>query len=355
MLAQARALDPQDPGTAACKAVEDEIAMLLQATAQRNPSGAIGVAPTNSRAVRHSATGGAAAPAASLEPLRAAMMANPAVVKHVGEVSPLSAEDPAELWATVQRLLLRLPAPLATQWREEVDHRARQAHAVPDPAATSTRVLPFHREELLYPGLKGAVQVPGLQLSTQPPLDPRVAAAGVEPDDSSARIVSFLLAYIPLDRALHHALKSVYRFGIITLKDPKQRNDFEQELIYRFRRVQAGGDDPAATLRAWLDLDEASHSLIYDPPVARDSWWGKLQQEMRDRVAKVAEQARAAGCTVHLQALWGRYDQVRGQSDDNVQLSHDGAPPGQVLACLRQFAKIDGEELPGRVIYRPLT
>jgi len=51
--------------------------------------------------------------------------------------------------------------------------------------------------------------------------------------------------------------------------------------MWTYHRVQKVGADPVATLRAWIDLDEAIHSLVFVPPAERYSWCGKLQQESR--------------------------------------------------------------------------
>ncbi len=107
--------------------------------------------------------------------------------------------------------------------------------------------------------------------------------------------------------------------------------------------------------RAWLELDEVEHSLLHQPPAAASSWWGRQQRRARDTLTEIKERVSAAGHTVHVQALSGRYADVRQftRSEDDRE-AVGNVPPGDVVACLRLFAKLDGEVLPGRVLYRRL-
>ena len=51
--------------------------------------------------------------------------------------------------------------------------------------------------------------------------------------------------------------------------------------------------------------------------------------------------------------LWGPYADVRAFSKDDLELDNGGIQ-GEVLACLRVYAKINDEELKGRVLFRSL-
>jgi len=105
-------------------------------------------------------------------------------------------------------------------------------------------------------------------------------------------------------------------------------------------------------LWARIDLDEALNSLLYLPPVNRDtSWWGKLQQEMRRTLDWAAERARQAGSRVQLQTLWGPYAKICDRSSADLEVD-TGLPLGEMVSSLRVFAQIDQEAVPGRVLYR---
>jgi hypothetical protein len=100
-------------------------------------------------------------------------------------------------------------------------------------------------------------------------------------------------------------------------------------------------------------MDEAIHSLVFIPPVERYSWWGNLQKESRRLLRKVADKAVKSGNDVRLKQLSGLYADVCELSKDDLQLDCGGTP-GEVLTCLRVYARINQQEYPGRVIFRTL-
>jgi hypothetical protein len=124
------------------------------------------------------------------------------------------------------------------------------------------------------------------------------------------------------------------------------------ELLRLWERVRAGaaGLEWKERLKAHLDLDEALHSLVYQPPAAPDSWWGRLQSQARDALFQARDRAAQAGCTVHLQLLGGSFADINRLAPDSLQV--DYGVPGEVSVCLRVWARIDGEELKGRVLFR---
>jgi len=88
---------------------------------------------------------------------------------------------------------------------------------------------------------------------------------------------------------------------------------------HRFHCVQKAeaGADPVDTHRAWIDMDEAIHSLVFVPPSERYSWWGKLQQESRRGLKRVVEQAMGAGYDVRIKQLSGLYADICALSKDD--------------------------------------
>lgn len=274
---------------------------------------------------------------------------------YIGQYQFKSTNDNG-LWNEMQLLLLRVPEREANTWRERILRLANEVGASED--NRSVRQLPFTRKEYLYSGLTGSIKASGLRLSDQANFDPQLM---IETRDGElgflAGVVSTYLKFIDeLDKSnLHHALKSVDRFGVRSLNSETERSKYEKALRERFRRLQVTADaDPAITLRAALDLDEALHSLVYLPPAERYSWWGKLQQEARRTLEHWADKARHAGYQVQIRPLWGVYADICTLSRDNLQLESGGVP-GEVSACLRVYAKINDEILPGRVLFRALT
>jgi hypothetical protein len=92
---------------------------------------------------------------------------------------------------------------------------------------------------------------------------------------------------------------------------------------------------------------------VYLPTSDRYSWWGKLQLEARRTLDPAIERARKAGYQVQIRPLWGTYADIFNWSKDDLQLDIGGVR-GEVSACLRVYAKINDEVLPGRVLFRSL-
>ncbi|NMG10861.1 hypothetical protein [Brasilonema sp. UFV-L1] len=286
-----------------------------------------------------------------LKQMSEALLSDRELSNYIGDYQFLSTND-SDLWNEMQRLLLRVPEKIAHVWQEQILIDASQIGARKDEQAHL--LLPFIRNEHIYPGLIGKIQATGLYLSNQVDFEPRLI---VEKRDEElyllAGVISIYLKFIELDSSLHHALKSVDRFGVRSLNDEREKSKYITALIDRFRRVQTTADnvDPVVALRARLDLDEAIHSLVYLPCADRYSWWGKLQQEARRTLDSVVEKARYAGYYVQIRPLWGTYADVFNWSKDDLQLDIGGVR-GEVSACLRVYAKINDEVLPGRVLFR---
>jgi hypothetical protein len=294
-----------------------------------------------------------AAPAAGprLLPLARAVAAEPRF-REVLRRSPLREGTDDDIWNDAQRLLLRVAPELAEEWRRRCLACAAEAGARPSDARSA--VLPLGREEVIYPGLTGAVQASGLR-SAAAPLDARVP----EPSDAESRplagVVSAYLWFIEQDPHLHHCLQGVFRFGIPPLTGGGQRQRYREELLRRWERAHSGA--PAAAgqgvkdwMKALLDVDEAIQSLVYQPLADAESWWGRLRREARDVLFRARDRAAEAGGNVHLQLLGGSFADVSRLAPESLQV--DFGVPGEVAACLRVWARIDGEELKGRVLYR---
>jgi hypothetical protein len=256
-----------------------------------------------------------------------------------------------EIWNDVQRLFLRAPADLAAEGRLRAMLLVTQLGAEADLGRTET--LPLGYDGIIYPGLAGAVEATGLRSALSSPLDPRVPA----PPESDLRflagVTSAYLWFIEHDPNLHHCLRSVFRFGVPRLTGD-QRDRYLSELVRLWERVRAGsldGHGMKEQMKERLDLDEALHSLVYQPPAEPTSWWGRLQGQARDTLFQARDRAVRVGCQVHLQLLGGSFADINRLAPDSLQV--DYGVPGEVAVCPRVWARIEGEELKGRVLYRP--
>lgn len=274
------------------------------------------------------------------------------------ERSDLISLSDADLWTKIQHLFLRIPQSSAIIWKERALQLAEQAGAIAEPDNVIT--IPFQDSntvpQVLYPGLQGSVQAPGLCLSPDLPLDLDIPYEPQSEDlDFLASIVSVYTKFIELEPTLlYHALESIEYFRISSLEDPEQRGQYVNELLERFRQVQATPNDTIAALESRIRLDEAIHALMYKPPVAQDSWWGEMQQSARRTLSTAVARARDEGHKVQIRPLSGRYADVRPFSSSyDLSLESYGIP-GEVVVCLRVFTKINNNELPGRVIFRSL-
>jgi hypothetical protein len=288
-----------------------------------------------------------------LDSFRDDFVSNKDLRSYLGDFQLESSTD-SDLWGEIQRKLLRVPETLAKSLREHALALAQEAGATPD--SSFCLKLPFSRDEILYPGLTGSVIARGLCLSASVPNDPRIAKGALEGELSFLDgVVSACLEFIEIEPSLHHAFKSVYRFGVKSLNSPEEQSKYIAALTDCFRRAREteAKVDPVLALRHRLDLDEAINSLVFLPPAERDSWWGKLQLESRRTLKHVAERALNAGCDVRLRQLSGLYADVCNLSRDDLELDSGGIR-GEVVACLRVYARIGQEELPGRVLFRSL-
>ncbi|GAX42464.1 hypothetical protein NIES4075_34650 [Tolypothrix sp. NIES-4075] len=334
--AQAELYD--DPGAKICDEVLQEISHLLQPSTVAPLNNTKIIPPTNEL---------------KLTRLRDEFDADKELCLYLGN-SPLQSQTDSDLWNEIQRKLLRIPEDVATYWRQHALNLAQDAGAIED--NSNLYQLPFNRDEIIYPGLSGSVNAKGLQLSPKELLNYEITHGQSSDMHLLASMVILLIKLIDIEPNLHHALKSVFSFDVVSLHSkPEQRNQYIEALSDRFQRIQKAEENayPLLTLRAWIDIDEAIHSLIFVPPAERYSWWGKLQQESRRILKKVADKASNAGYDVRIRQLSGLYADICAFSKDDLQLDCGGTP-GEVLSCLRVYARINQEDCLGRVIFRTL-
>jgi len=348
-LLAAREEAPEAAGANNLRDLLADLDMLLSAGA-RSSARADPVLPTDASADRLSTQTGNSADPRLLPLVRA--LAEDSRLR--ADLSAGSSDD--ETWNDIQRLLLRLPAALAGEWQQRCLEHIQKIGAQADESRTAA--LPLLHDELIYPGLTGAIVAQGLRSDAGAVLDPRVKPPAESGLRFLAGVVSTCLWFTGHDPLLCHCLKDVFRFGITPLADG-QRERYVSELLRRWERVIAGRAEPSGggsrpwfkeRLRELLDLDEAIHSLVYQPLAAPDSWWGRLLSEARDTLLQARDPAAAAGCPVHLQVLGGSFGDINRLAPDSLQV--DFGIPGEVAVCLRVWARLDGEEIKGRVLYR---
>lgn len=272
------------------------------------------------------------------------------------ENTQLQSKNDSDLWNEVQRKLLRVPEELAEFWRQRALVIAASVGAQPD--TSNCILLPFNKHENIFPGLQRSITSQGLSFSTQAPLHLQIAQLNLQnyPEDIRilANLVSTCIKFIDIDPDLHHALKSIFSFDIINLHSKQEHRcqyiDVLIEIFWRVIKAEESGDSLIA-LRYWIDLDEAIHSLVFVPPADRFSWWGKMQQEVRRLLKKVVQRAVSEGNDIRIRQLSGLYADVCAFSKDDLRLEI-GGNLGEVLACLRVYAKINEQEFPGRVLFR---
>lgn len=358
-LQEALKKNTSDPGISACQELLQELNDFLELTSSKEEQSKKTISPSKKDSnwdevfepvlqLDHSPV---SSPESDLKlsSLREAFIADPELHSYLGQFQLKSTAD-EDLWNEIQRLLLRVPAPVASAWRQRARELAQEAGASED--RRSLRALPFSRNQVIYPGLTKTVDAKGLCLLDKPRFDSRVMEETLESDlYFLAGVVSTYIKFIELDSSLHHALQSIDPFGVRSLESEQERSKYIAALIDCFQRAQAAEEssDPAIILRARFDLDEAIHSLVYNPPVDRDSsWWGKLQQEARHTLI-----AKARQYNVQIRQLWGPYADVRTWSKHDLELDTGGIR-GEVSACLRVYAKINDTVFPGRVLFRSL-
>jgi hypothetical protein len=330
---------PQDPGAEVCAELLQEIQNLLQPPQPKTEEEITIIQSPDEFKLNH---------------LRDAFNSDSELSLYLGNFH-LQSQTDADLWHEIHRKLLRIPEDLAAFWRQRALDLAQEVGAIAD--NSNLHQLPFIRDEIIYPGLSGTVHIQGMSLSQKLLLNSEF----FQPKNSEDLhlLAGFLLLYakfIEIDPDLHHALKSIFSFDIISFHSkPEQRTQYIEALKDRFHRTQKTEENAEiiAIVRAWIDMDEAIHSLVFVPPAERYSWWGKLQQESRRTLKKVADKANQAGHNIRIRQLSGLYADICAFSKDDLQLDCGGIP-GEILTCLRVYARINQEESPGRVIFRSL-
>lgn len=295
----------------------------------------------------------------------AGFVSDPAVAQSLDEQS-LAGLGPAGsadvIWRALHLCLLRLPEPTAARWRA----KAAILTATGDTTSQAWCTLPGESEAILVPvrtaaALAADPSPAGYRTSPHAPVDEDVldalglrSPAAAERDADAAelgRLASLLLSLTVLDKNLVLALESTLYQGSRRLDD-ELRQRYRTDLVGRLREYARSVPDSTARLEALLDIDEAVNSLTHRPPAPGNSWWAQVRQQSRRMVDRSVGTLRREGADVEVMPLSLRYRDVRDLTTGNDVASRSGGEPGDVLACLRLWARVGGKTLPGRVIYR---
>jgi hypothetical protein len=356
ILADAVARCPQDPGRIPAIDLIGQVDEILRAWGAEQDSGAAATAP---------------APYLDfgLRDLVAAFAGDPSVVQFLDTQSLAAlrraSEGPQDradaIWRALHLCLLRLPEQVSAQWRGKTAALSAPAEI----AAEAWRRLPGEHRATLVPVRatpEGTLLAGGIQTAPDAVVDEEVLAAvrghGTGAQDRGdaaelARLSSLLLALTALDENLVLCLESVHFKGSTRLDD-KIRQLYGTDLLGRLREYARSEPGSAASLEALIEVDEAVNSLTHRPPAAVGSWWDQIRQQSRRMVDQSVSALKARGTDVEVMQLSLRYRDVRDLTSGNDVASRSGGEPGDVLACLRLWARIGGKTVLGRVMYRVL-
>ena len=265
-----------------------------------------------------------------------------------------SADD---TWLRLHLCVLRLAAPVASRWRTRIAPLAAPA----DHAALTWHTLPGEEEGILVPPYGEADQSPaGWQISRGVPANEAMAEAiGLLPPGTAgdaeaatlARLSTLVLGLAELDDTLVLCLQDLLHTGSRRLTQ-ELRQSYRTDLLGRLHEYARSEAGSTARLRALLDIDEAVNSLTHRPPPPSNSWWAQVRQHSRQLVVRSADGLKRAGADVEVMPIGLRYLDARDLTEGNDVRSGVGGEPGDVLACLRMWARVDGKTLLGRVMYR---
>ncbi|MFE7835019.1 hypothetical protein ACFU53_02765 [Streptomyces sp. NPDC057474] len=381
---------PDDPAAEECRAVLGELESLLEVSgvpggvgfpAVGPPAGgtATGVGPDGvppapvtaptpfpgpfvTRTTQSAAWVHGNAPTADpeLSSLAGELVNSAEAVDYLGPLQLPAGADTPVLWRWFHLTLLRLPAAQVPKWRA-------RAEGLPVAEPTGAQWIEWgvlDREQVVLPPLP-RYGVAGVRLGPQGgAVRWALDAAGIEdtePEGDSrsplqvwAVLAGWVAALAELDDQAHHCVESLTHRGTLPLAEPAHRRAYQQELAQRISRLAArrGAHDPSSELQAALAVDEALCSVVHLPPAAPGSWWAEIAETSQRAVLEVRRRARAHGADVAVEVLAPSYREARQRTGGNDMPLDAGGRKGQVLAGLRLWARIDGRELPGRVVYR---
>lgn len=335
-LAQALAEHPDDAGVAACRGLLVELRGLLDSCGERDAG---------------LATSTAELPELVRQPDALADVLVEFARRPVapGWLVGLGPETPTvELWRRSHLASLRLPPSHAREWRTVVADAVAELDLKTD---DSWHTLPASDDTVLVPPVAGE---PGWRTSVQAPVAADIAEnLHIDPTHSSgsdrwilATLATTVVGLAEVDDDLWLGLESVRYHGLGRLDD-STRLVYRRDLLDRLAAYAQETPGSTASFEALLLVDEALNSIVHRPVAAPGSWWAQLGEQSRALVFH----AQQDHSDVSVQLLARQYREAKAMTDGNDVRVDGAGGTGTVLACLRLWARVEGKELPGRVMY----
>lgn len=335
-LAEALAEHPDDTGVEACRGLLAELGGLLDSCGERGAGLAMSTAELPG-------------PVNQPDPLAGVLVElahRPAAPGWLGGLGPETST--VELWRRLHLASLRLPPVHAQKWRTVLAHAVAQLDLNPD---DSWHELPASDEVLLIPPVAGQ---PGWRTSAHEPVAADIAERlQIDPADSSgsdrwtlATLATSVVGLAEVDDDLWLGLESVLFRGLGRLDD-SARLMYRRDLLDRLTAYAQEAPGSTASFEALLLVDEALNSIVHRPVAAPGSWWARIGEQSREVVFR----AQQDHSDVSVQLLARQYREAKPMTDGNDIRVDDAGGTGNVLACLRLWARVEGRELRGRVMY----
>lgn len=336
-LAKALAEHPDDAGVAHCRGLLAELDGLLDSCSERGAGIAMPTAELPGPVHQPDA----------LADVLVELARRPAAPAWLGGLGPEIST--VQLWRRLYLASLRLPPVHAQEWRTVLADAVAELGLKTDDC---WRTIPAVGDDtVLIPPVAGQ---PGWRTSAHAPVAADIAERlQIDPADSSgsdrwtlATLATSVVGLAEVDDDLWLGLESVLYRGLGHLDD-STRPMYRRDLLDRLSAYANEAPESMASFGALLLVDEALNSIVHRPVAAPGSWWARLGERSRSVVFR-AQQRHSA---VSVQLLARQYREVKTMTDGNDVRVDDAGGTGNVLACLRLWARVEGRELPGRVMY----
>jgi hypothetical protein len=294
-------------------------------------------------------------PAGALRTLTDALLASPEGRDYLGSGDPaafpeLTEADDARLWQWFHLALLRLPEEYARAWG---DKAAALPQGAPREVGPVLELPALHGDEVLVPA-RADLGVAGIRTRTGAALASWLPPGEPPPRDGPRHrmcvLASQVMAVAALDPSLRRCLEHLDRTAMSPMADPEVTGRYRGDLA---RRIGLIPQAPVgtATISTLISVDESLCSLLHLPPAAPGSWWDRLARASHETVLVAARELAGTGEEVEVRVLSGAYPEIRRRTGTTDLPVRVGYRSGQVLACLRLWARVEGRVLPGRVAY----
>jgi hypothetical protein len=254
-------------------------------------------------------------------------------------------------WLEIQRLLLRLPKRHRDRWEKVALADVQKIGLEPVEDRDYLQGLDYWRDEVVFRGLKGPVQVAGLGLRRSKDL-------GKSVDGLLARascLSDLCLFFAQEDGQTRHALEDLRRSNTYALRG-KELDAYSRcvrDRLALLRQAVEEQADPSAEFRAWVRHAESVLSLVYEPPAdVESSWWSGIHTDVQDLIEEARARNQDRGKNeIEVRWMQGAHKEQRQWTTDQDIMIDRSFGSGEVVACLRPYVRIGSDRRLGRVIY----